>query len=76
MVILENEKVVQITLAENKNAPERKCERRSFSEEAAQWMRDDGRIEVTFDLSAERFGELQSALSQVFDGYGYYKTAA
>ncbi len=30
LVILQNEKVVQITLAKNKNASERKCERRFF----------------------------------------------
>jgi len=41
--------------------------------EAAQRMRDDGRIEATFKLSDERFAELRSALNQVFHGYGYYK---
>jgi hypothetical protein len=44
--------------------------------EAAQRVRDDGRIEVTFDLSSERFAELRSALSQIFNGCGYYKETA
>jgi len=44
--------------------------------EAAKDMRDDGHIEVTFELSAERFAELQRALSEVFDGYSYYKETA
>jgi hypothetical protein len=44
--------------------------------EAAQRMHDDGRIEATFMLSDERFAELRSALSQIFQGYGYYKETA
>ena len=50
--------------------------RAQLDAEAAQRMRDDGRIEVTFDLSSEEFATLQSALSQIFDGCGCYKIAA
>jgi hypothetical protein len=42
----------------------------------AREIRDDGRIETTFDLSDERFAELRRALSQVFVGYDYYKDTA
>jgi hypothetical protein len=35
-------------------------------------MRDDGRIEATFDLDPTRLTELKTALSRIFDGYGYY----
>src|SRR5262245_51156815 len=41
--------------------------------EAAKHMRNDGQIEVTFKLSEDRFAELQRGLSQIFDGFSYYK---
>jgi hypothetical protein len=40
--------------------------------EAAKHIRDDGRIEVTFDLDAARLVDLKTSLSRVFDGYAYY----
>ena len=40
--------------------------------EAAKHMRDDGRIEVTFELDAARLRELRAGLGRVFAGYGYY----
>jgi len=46
-----------------------------LNSQAAQEMQSDGRIEITFDLGAERYGELQSALDRVFDGFGYYRVA-
>jgi hypothetical protein len=44
--------------------------------QAAKQMRDDGRIEATFELSDERFAKLRSALRRVFVGYDYYKETA
>jgi hypothetical protein len=40
--------------------------------EAAKHMRDDGRIEATFDLDTPRLADLKTTLRQVFAGYGYY----
>ena len=43
---------------------------------AAKEMHNDGHLEVAFAMSDDRFVELQQALSQIFDGYSYYKTTA
>ena len=43
---------------------------------AASEMHNDGHVEVSFTLSDARFAELQRALTQIFDGYSYYKTTA
>jgi hypothetical protein len=41
--------------------------------EAAREMQNDGRIEVTFNLSNGEFQQLRSALRETFTGYAYYQ---
>jgi len=42
---------------------------------AAQRMRNDGVVHVTFSLNEEQFSRVKSALREVFRGEGYYAEA-
>ncbi len=45
-----------------------------MDEAAASEMRNDGNIEVTFDLDDNRFAELKRALAKTFAGLHYFET--
>lgn len=46
-----------------------------MNSEAAQRMRNEGALRVTFSLTEEQFSQLKSALREVFRGEGYYAEA-
>ena len=54
----------------------RGCVKVQLDQEAAQHMKNDGAIDVTFDLDDPGFLKLADALLMVFRGFNYYRSHA
>lgn len=50
----------------------RRCLDIVLDREAAEYMFNDGRIEVEFSVDSTEYVELQTALRRIFHGLGYY----